>query len=166
MPSTCSALRAVGRVSRNSVLYQCTTNRRSASWQHAVPSVSNILKIKSFIRKIVGHHAKFTFLLYFGTSNPRFPHRSRATLRVCKARPAFICVIGQRARLLMEYCPDEVHMEEEEVQVQVQAEEEETGETHEREQGEEKRERKTIKSHTWMTMRMRRSVHQHLSCAV
>ena len=39
-------------------------------------------------------------------------------------------------------CLDEVHMEEEGVQVQVQAEEEETGETHGREQGEEKEENK------------------------
>ena len=66
------------------------------------------------------------------------------------------------------YCPDEVHMEEEGVQVQVQAEEEEIGETHGREQGEEKgRENKqSLKRMTWMTMRMRRSVHQHLSHAV
>ena len=50
------------------------------------------------------------------------------------------------------------------VKVQVQAEaEEEIGETHGREQGEEKGREQTIKSHTWMTMRMRRSVHQHLS---
>ena len=61
------------------------------------------------------------------------------------------------------YCPDEVHMEEEGVKVQVQAEEEEIGKTHGREQGEEKGREQTIKSHTWMTMRMRRSVHQHLS---
>ena len=63
-------------------------------------------------------------------------------------------------------CLDEVHMEEEEVQVQVQAEEEEIGETHGREQFEEKRREQTIKSHRWKTMRMRRSVHQHLSRAV
>ena len=64
-------------------------------------------------------------------------------------------------------CPDEVHMEEDGVKVQVQAEEEEIGETHGREQGEEKRREQTIKSLTWMTMRMRRSVHQHLSqCGV
>ena len=37
----------------------------------------------------------------------------------------------------VEYCPDEVHMEEEEVQVKVQVEEEEIGETHGEEQGEE-----------------------------
>ena len=66
----------------------------------------------------------------------------------------------------MGYCPDEVHMEEEEVQVQVQAEEEGIGETHIREQGEENGREQTIKSHTWMTFRMRRSVHQHLSHAV
>ena len=63
------------------------------------------------------------------------------------------------------YCPDEVHMEEEGVQVQVQAEEE-IGETHGREQGEEKGREQTIESHAWMTMRMRRSVRQHLSHAV
>ena len=66
----------------------------------------------------------------------------------------------------MGYCPDEIHMEEEEVQVKIQAEEEETTETHGREQDEEKRREQTIKSHTWMTMRMRRSVHQHLSHAM
>ena len=64
------------------------------------------------------------------------------------------------------YCSDEVHMDEEGVQIQVQAEEEEIGETHGREQGEEKRREQSIKWHTWMTMRMRRSVHQHLSHAV
>ena len=62
------------------------------------------------------------------------------------------------------YCLDEVHMEEEGVQVQVQAEEEEIGETHGREQGEEKGENKqSLKRMTWMTMRMRRSAHQHSS---
>ena len=45
-------------------------------------------------------------------------------------------------------------MEEEEVQVQVQAEEEEMGETHGREQGEEKVREQTIKSHTWMSATM------------
>ena len=81
-------------------------------------------------------------------------------------------VIGQRARhqfggVPVGYCPDEVHMEEEGVQVPVQAEEEEIGETHEREQGEKKRENKqSLRRMTWMTMRMRRSVHQHLSHAV
>ena len=60
-------------------------------------------------------------------------------------------------------CLDEVHMEEKGAQVQVQAEEEEIRETHGREQGEEKGREQTIKSHTWMTMWMRRSVHQHLS---
>ena len=50
------------------------------------------------------------------------------------------------------------------VKVQVQAEaKEEIGETHGREQGEEKGKEQTIKSHTWMTMRMRPSVNQHLS---
>ena len=60
-------------------------------------------------------------------------------------------------------CLDDVHMEEKVVKVQVQAEEEEIGETYGREQSEEKGREQTIKSHTWMTMRMRRSVHQHLS---
>ena len=64
------------------------------------------------------------------------------------------------------YCLDEVHMEEEGVQVQVQKEEEEIRETHGRKQGKEEGREQTIKSHTWMTMRMRRSVHQHLSHAV
>ena len=64
------------------------------------------------------------------------------------------------------YCPDEVHMEEDEVQVQVQAEEEEIGETHEREQGEEKGIERAIKSHTWLTTRLRRSAHQHMIHAV
>ena len=44
-------------------------------------------------------------------------------------------------------CLDDVHMEEEGVKVQVQAEEEEMGETHGREQGEEKGEN-TQSSHT------------------
>ena len=53
-------------------------------------------------------------------------------------------VFGQGARLLIfgrvpvVSCFDEVHMEEEGVEVKVQAEEEEKGETHGREQGEEK----------------------------
>ena len=65
------------------------------------------------------------------------------------------------------YCPEEVHMEEEGVQVKVQVEQEDIGETHGREQGEEKkREQTTLKRMTWMTTRMRRSVHQHLSHAV
>ena len=45
------------------------------------------------------------------------------------------------------YCPDEVHMEEEGVQVKVQVEEE-IGETHGKEQSEEKGRAQTIKSHT------------------
>ena len=58
-------------------------------------------------------------------------------------------VIGQRARLLIRrsasgYCPDEVHMGEERVKVQAQAEEEEIGESHGREQGEEKGRKQTI----------------------
>ena len=60
-----------------------------------------------------------------------------------------------------------VHMEEEGVKVKVQVEEEEMGETHGREQSEDKGREQTIKSHTWMTMRMRRSVHQNLEpCGV
>ena len=64
------------------------------------------------------------------------------------------------------YCPAEVHMEEEGVQVKVQAEEEEIGETHGREQGEEKGENNRSSRTHGVTMRMRRSVHQHLSHAV
>ena len=49
-------------------------------------------------------------------------------------------------------CSNEVHMEEERVEVKVQAEEEEIGETHGREQGEEKRREQSItQAHdTWM----------------
>ena len=62
------------------------------------------------------------------------------------------------------FCLHEVYMEEEKVKVQVQAQEEEIGETHGREQGEEKGENKqSLRRMTWMTLRMRRSVHQHLS---
>ena len=58
-------------------------------------------------------------------------------------------------RMPVGYCPGEVHMEEEGVQVKVQAEEEEIGETHGREQSEEKGENKqSLGRMTWMTMRM------------
>ena len=57
-------------------------------------------------------------------------------------------------------CSDEVHMEEERVEVKVQAEEEEIGETHGREQDEEKGEnRQSLRrmTHGWD------DAHQHLS---
>ena len=66
-----------------------------------------------------------------------------------------------------ESCSEDIHMEEEGVQVKVQVEEqEEIGEIHGREQSEEKGREQTIKSHTRMTIRMRRSVHQHVSHAM
>ena len=52
-------------------------------------------------------------------------------------------------------CPDEVQMEEGEAQVKVQVEEEEIGETHAERTRLGMRREQTIKSHTWMTMRMR-----------
>ena len=45
-------------------------------------------------------------------------------------------------------CLDELHMEEEGVKGQVQAEEEETGDSHGREQGDEKRRAQKVESHT------------------
>ena len=52
-----------------------------------------------------------------------------------------------------QYCPDDVHMEEE-VQLKVPVEEECIGETHGKEQGEEQRENKQSSRHTWVTMQM------------
>ena len=52
-------------------------------------------------------------------------------------------------------------MEEEEVQVKVQLEDEEIGEKYEGNKVRDKEREQTIKSHTWMTMRMRRSAPTH-----
>ena len=52
-------------------------------------------------------------------------------------------------------CLEDIHMEEKGVKVQVQAEEEEEGETHGRQHGEDEGEAHD----TWITVRMRRSVH-------
>ena len=59
-------------------------------------------------------------------------------------------------------CSDEVHMEEEKVEVKVQTEEEEIGETHGREQGEDRRERDNKQSLRRMTHGWD-DAHQHLS---